>query len=157
MYGRLIQEQNLKTGLDPLLIAAVIHQESSGNTYAVRYEPAFFKRYIQGKDWDRLGGYVPRLATLDTERKCRSTSYGLMQIMGQVARERGFRGEFLTELCDPKVNLEIGCSFLKHLVERTGSTQAALQRYNGGGDPNYAKKVFAHIDSGVCHRHLGIG
>ena len=39
-----------------------------------------------------------------------------MQIMGAVARERGFRG-WLTELCDPAVNLEWGCRHLRWMVD----------------------------------------
>ena len=34
--------------ISPGLIAAVILQESGGNAKAVRYEPAFFRRYVEG-------------------------------------------------------------------------------------------------------------
>lgn len=156
MFGKIIQDQHRKTGLNPRLIAAVIQQESSGNPYAVRYEPEFYKRYIQTKTKQSLGGYWPRLATEETERRFRTSSFGLMQIMGQVAREQNFRGEFLTELCDPAVNLDICCAFLAELLEKRGSVEAALLRYNGGGAPDYAKKVFAHMDSGAADRWLGL-
>ena len=157
MYGNLINAEVIKTGLDAQLIAAVIQQESSGNTFAVRYEPEFYKRYIQTKTKNSLGGHWPRLATEETERRFRTSSFGLMQMMGQVAREQGFKGEFLTELCDPAINLDLCCRFLKSLIDKTGSTERGLLRYNGGGDADYAKKVFRHIDSGASHRWLSLG
>ena len=33
-------------GLDPVLVCAVIEQESGWNTWSMRYEPAFFARYV---------------------------------------------------------------------------------------------------------------
>jgi len=35
-----------------------------------------------------------------------------MQVMGQVAREHGFEGKFLSALCDPALGLDIGCAAL---------------------------------------------
>lgn len=155
--GLLIRNQALRYGLDPLLIAAVIEQESKGNIYATRYEPKFFQKYIQPKNRQDLPGYIPdSLPTLDTERRLRSMSFGLMQVMGETMRERGFDADYLTELFDPETNLEWGCGFLKHLIEKHGDAKSALLAWNGGGDPQYANKVFAHIDSGDCHRHLAI-
>lgn len=147
----LIIEQSKLTGISPMLMAAVIHQESSGNPWAVRYEPAFERRYLSSKTRSSLEGYVPKLCTLDTEIKMRATSYSLMQILGQVARERGFKGEFLTELLDPKVNLKWGAEYLQTLLLKHQNTEKALLRWNGGGDPDYGKKVLSHIDSGACH------
>ena len=34
--------------LDPSVVCAVIEQESSWNTWAMRYEPAFFAKYVAG-------------------------------------------------------------------------------------------------------------
>lgn len=139
------------TGLSPQLLAAVIHQESSGNPFAVRYEPAFLKKYLADKTRKTIGGYVPTRCSWETEVYCRAMSYGAMQIMGQVARERGFRGEFLTELLDPATNLKYGSEFLQTLLHKYDSTEQALLRWNGGGDPDYGKKVLGHIDSGAYH------
>ena len=152
--GKLIITNCAKHGLNPQLVAALIHQESKGNPWATRYEPDFFKRYIQNKDWARLGGYVSKAVSLETERKDRSTSFGVMQIMGQTARERGFRGDYLTQLLDPAINIEIGCDFLADLIQKHEKAEIALLRWNGGGDPKYPAKVFAHIDSGDCAQHL---
>jgi soluble lytic murein transglycosylase-like protein len=139
------------TGISPQLLCAVIHQESSGNPYAVRYEPAFLKRYLEDKTKKTIGGHIPTKCSWQTEVQMRATSFGLMQIMGQVARERGFKGEFLTELCDPAVNLKWGSEFLQTLLHKHDTTEKALLRWNGGGDPDYGKKIMRHIDSGAYH------
>ena len=86
--------------LDSALVCAIIEQESAWNTYAVRYEPGFRTRY------------VAPLGLPPTEEVARSISWGLMQVMGQVAREHGFTGKFLSALCDPALGLDIGCAVL---------------------------------------------
>lgn len=124
-----------KYGLDPALVCALCHHESANwNRWAVRYEPAFYNRYV--KD----------MKLSETEKTMRSTSFGLCQVMGQVAREYGFAGDYLTELLDPEMNLKYGCLKLQRCMERTHQDRkAALLQYNGGGDPNYADKVLRHI------------
>ncbi len=156
MFGRIISQNCSKLGLNPQLVAAVIHQESKGLTYAVRYEPEFYKRYLQTKTQQSLGGYWPRLCSAETERRLRAHSFGLMQLLGQTFRERDFRGEFLTELCDPAVNIKLGCEFLAHLLEKHGSAEKALLAYNGGANKAYPGKVFGHMDSGECQRYLAL-
>lgn len=95
------------------LVAAIVKVESNGNPWAVRYESAFYKRYVVP---------LPIIpippCSLDTERVMRATSFGLMQLMGQVAREHGFAGAFLSELCEPEVGLEYGCRHLAKLRDR---------------------------------------
>ena len=123
-------------GIDPALVCAVCHHESAGwKRWAVRYEPGFYRRYVQSMD------------LRETEKITRSTSYGLMQVMGQVAREFGFHGEYLSELLDPRTNLAYGCRKLADCLTKTkGDVRAALMRYNGGGIPNYPDLVLRHID-----------
>ncbi len=77
-----------KYNLPENLILAIIDVESGGDPWAIRYEPAFYTRYIVGKP-TKVFGPVSK----ETEQKARATSWGLMQIMGQVARERGFSGK----------------------------------------------------------------
>jgi len=89
-----------KHALDPALVCAVVEQESAWDTHAIRYEPAFRTRY------------VAPLGLPSTEEIARSISWGLMQVMGQVAREHGFSGKFLSALCDPAAGLDIGCAVL---------------------------------------------
>ena len=99
-----------KHGLDPALVCALCEVESSWIPWAVRYEPKYRWLYnLQGGISVDVGLYEPEEATEAVQQKI---SWGLLQIMGAVARERGFRG-WLTELCDPTVNLEWGCKHLR--------------------------------------------
>jgi soluble lytic murein transglycosylase-like protein len=124
--------------LDLALVCAVIDKESEWDTWAVRYEPDFLSRYV----WPLYRvGKLPL-----TEAHLRSMSFGLMQVMGQVAREFGFAGKFLTELCDPRVGVEFGCRVLaKRLAEHGGIRNAALLAYNGGADDAYPGQVLARL------------
>jgi transglycosylase-like protein with SLT domain len=122
--------------LPPELVCAICDHESAGwQIFAVRYEPEFFLKYVAG-----LHGISP------TERFMRSCSFGLMQIMGQTARELDFKGEFLTQLCDPVTGLEFGCRKLAKCFENhPNDTHAALLAYNGGSDASYPDKVMTLI------------
>jgi hypothetical protein len=93
--------------LDAALVCAVIEQESSWNPYAMRYEPTFFSRYVAPL-------YTNNKITA-SEAWARGFSWGLMQVMGQVAREHGFAASehpFLSELCDPEQGIAVGCRVL---------------------------------------------
>lgn len=124
--------------LEPALVCAVIEQESEWNPWAMRYEPDFFYRYIAP-----LSRTSPMTTT---ESYMRAVSWGLMQVMGQVAREHGFTGAFLAELCDPAVGIEFGCRVLANRVAVAGGGVAeALLHYNGGADPQYPNDVLARV------------
>lgn len=127
----------IRNGLSPSLVCALVQQESAWNQFALRYEPAFFQKYV-----------APLYAAgkIDvTETYSRCFSWGLMQVMGQVAREFGFEGS-LGVLLDPSWGLDTGCKVLAHKLDRAkGNVEQALLAYNGGGNPNYAKQVMARI------------
>ena len=53
----------INAGIDPILVQAVCEHESSWNPWAVRYEPAFYVRYVEA---------MPGLT--DTEKTMRATS-----------------------------------------------------------------------------------
>lgn len=82
-------------------------------------------------------------------------SWGPMQVMGAVARERGFRGLFLSELSDPGVGAEYGCRHLAAYLRASGGDIArAVAMYNGGpggwrasGPQAYARKVMTGLSS----------
>jgi soluble lytic murein transglycosylase-like protein len=123
-------------GLEPALVCAVIEQESAWNPWAVRFEPGFLSRYVAPL-------YTAGKLSA-TEAYTRSISWGLMQVMGQVARESGFAGQSLAELCDPETSLEFGCRILAARMARArGDVPAALLAWNGGANPDYAAEVLA--------------
>lgn len=114
--------------LPAAVIRAIITVESSGDPWAARYEPAFFTRYVAAR-----GHRVWPGCSRDTEERLRATSFGLMQVMGQTAREHGFEGPFLTALCDPALGVEYGCRVLRAKLNRyVGDMDSALAAYNAG-------------------------
>jgi soluble lytic murein transglycosylase-like protein len=123
-------------GIEPQLVCAVIEQESAWNPWAVRYEAGFLSRYVAPL---HTAGKLSA-----TEAYTRSMSWGLMQVMGQVAREHGFAASSLAELCDPATGVEFGCRILaERLARAKGDVPAALLAWNGGTDANYAAEVLA--------------
>jgi soluble lytic murein transglycosylase-like protein len=64
-----------------------------------------------------------------------------------VAREAGFHGTFLSEMCDPETGLEWGCTVLaKKLAQAGGDTAKGLQLWNGGANLQYASLVMARTN-----------
>src|SRR5580692_1872028 len=123
-----------KHALDPTLVCAIIEQESGWEPYAMRYEPSFRSRY------------VAPLGLPPTEEITRSISWGLMQVMGQVAREHGFTAKSLAALCDPATGLAIGCAvFAAKLRTSTNNAEHALALWNGGANTSYAARVLARV------------
>ena len=126
----------LKHNLPPDLVCAVCEQESGWNEWAIRFEPGFLAKYVAPLE------EAHKVSA--TEAYARSFSWGLMQVMGETARELGFTGEFLAMLCDPIVGLEFGCRKLKDALSRAvGDQTRALAIYNGGSNPNYPSEVLA--------------
>jgi len=122
--------------LDPALVCAVVEQESAWNTWAIRFEPAFFAKYVASL-------YTNNKVTA-SEAYARGFSWGLMQVMGQVARETGFDAPFLAALCDPEQGLAIGCKVLRKKFDAmAGDTTRALLAWNGGANPAYPAQVLA--------------
>jgi len=118
-------------GVDPALFMALCEHESDNWKWAaIRYEPGFYTRYV-----------LPLNLKSQTEATARATSWGLGQIMGQVARELGFKGEFLSELLDPEIGCEFACKKLKLCIVKTTTVESALLRYNGGANPAYPDHV----------------
>ncbi|HYL64436.1 MAG TPA: lytic transglycosylase domain-containing protein [Candidatus Methylomirabilis sp.] len=122
--------------LDPALVCAVVEQESGWNPWAMRYEPAFFAKYVANL-------YTNNKISA-SEAYARGFSWGLMQVMGQVARESGFDALFLSALCDPEQGLATGCKVLRKKFDAmAGDTTRALLAWNGGANPAYAAQVLA--------------
>lgn len=120
-----------KYALPAEVICGICERESTWNPWAIRYEPAFLKDYIEKLK-------LPSL----TEATARSISWGLMQVMGEEARERGFTGQFLSELCDPAIGIEYGCRAFQHkMAVHGGDIETSLLSYNGGANLEYARDV----------------
>lgn len=140
-------------GLPPEILRAQVIQESGGNPCAIRYEPGFFRRYLDGKPMN----FVPHGCSADTERVGRAISWGPLQVMGETARCNGFRGWF-SELCDPDKGLYWGALYLSRLQGRyfaRGGWDGVLRAYNGGpgnwDNPanHYPDAVRSHIPGGA--------
>lgn len=153
-YKKEIDAAAAKWGLDPILVEAVVVQESGGNTDAFRFEPMFWNRYLKAN---------PRYRGLNPRRV--SSSYGLMQCLysrileDKIADNDAWAPELLFI---PENGLDIGCGFLAQLLQwANGLTvapilalSAALAAYNGGRGGNrpmdiplrngkYAREVLA--------------
>jgi soluble lytic murein transglycosylase-like protein len=150
-----ISRKASKYNLDKRIVAALVYQESNGNIWAFRWEKGFYKKYIEGKGRSELSGHVPAsFPTLETEMISRAISWGAFQIMGETLRWQGFKEDYMPMACLPRINAEIGCKYLRWCLDRisadTDTTiryQAALLKYNGGGDPMYPTRVFRHIEN----------
>jgi soluble lytic murein transglycosylase-like protein len=143
-HSALIKDAAARYTLPENLIAAIIHVESAGNPLAIRYEPDFFTTYIVPC---RVKVIPPCSKT--TEQRARAMSWGLMQIMGQVARERGFIGPFLSELCLPEIGIEYGCRQLRHLADWHQAEHGwpgVIAAYNAGSPRIAAAGNFVNQD-----------
>ena len=135
-----------EAGLDGRLVAAVVQVESGGNEYAWNPEGHyrwFWNVYTKTPfrvltDVERGSKYPPTdfpclAGDRDQEWWGQSASWGLMQVMGAVAREQGFLGPYLTELVHPIVNLEYGCAVLaKRIRWAKGNEARGVAAYNAG-------------------------
>lgn len=132
-------------GLEPCVLAALVWQESSGDTHAIRCEPHYrwlwdcydwrpFRRLTAeeaGLSHPPADFQGPTGASSPTEWMAQRTSWGLCQVMGAVARERGFKGTFLSQLLDPEIGAEYGAMHFAHLLARYELNEA-LSAYNAG-------------------------
>lgn len=130
-YDSIIWNYATQYDFDPLFIKAIIAIESDYDTYAVLPESYYFEKLKH----DYRG----------VERLHLSCSWGLMQVMGIVAKERGFSGNYET-LLSPHIGIQWGCHYLSYLANHWEFMDDRLLAgaYNGGpGKPNevYAEKV----------------
>lgn len=139
--------------LDPKIITCIILQESGGDTYAIRYEPGFFKRYIEKLTKETATGYIPKGISWETEKNARCISFGLGQIMGETARSIGkYKAESLAQLCNPVDNIDMLCRILTfYLTREKFNLTNALASYNAGSPrfeagQLYAKKVLTRLE-----------
>lgn len=136
-----VVEKNRHREVPTSLVLAMIWQETSnGDRYAYRYEPG----YLYFFDYKRKAPLYAAFKTDEANREfalkelgptefhAQSASFGLLQVMGAVAREYGFGGSILA-LSDPELNVRLGTKYLWLYGHRNGklSIAEALKRYNG--------------------------
>jgi soluble lytic murein transglycosylase-like protein len=143
-FIEMAREAAVRHQIDPNWVIAIIQTESAGLYTAMRYEPGW--AYFARPEF-----YASRLnITVETERQLQKFSYGLMQIMGSVAREYGF-ADSLALLIDPFRSLEYGCRHLKNFRRRYPTGRDWIAAYNAGSprkrpdgsyvNEQYVKKV----------------
>jgi len=132
-------------GLDVDLVLAIIAQESRGRAAAWNPEPRYrwVAHWETGEAWPITDAQAtmktpppdfphPPGVDADAEFLGQQASWGLLQVMGAVARERGFRGTDLPALCEPWRGLYYGVAQLVYLRKRFGTGDDLLATYNGG-------------------------
>lgn len=133
-------------GVDARLVEAIVVVESGGHPFATKPERHYrwlwdvkqqapfrtltaeeVARPFAPDDFPTLAGHR------DQEWQGQRTSWGLMQIMGAVAREHGYRHPYLAELVRVEANLHLGTKHFAALLRRAQGTEAvALAAYNAG-------------------------
>jgi soluble lytic murein transglycosylase-like protein len=122
-------EKSKEHGIELELILAFIEVESSFYPFAFRFEPKW--RVARTDDQIRQVALHNNLSE-STERIELMSSFGVMQVMGEVARELGYTGR-LTDLFDPVYGIQYGCLKLKKCLEKYPNNQDdAIAAYNAG-------------------------
>ena len=127
--------------LPPPLVMAICQIESNWNPWAYRFEPEFKAHYI-----DLLPIPSSTFISQASEKTGRATSWGLMQVMGQKARELGCTATFLTTLLDPAVNLNYGCRILKNLHVTYADWNKVISAYNAGSPTSRNSRYVSNVN-----------
>lgn len=127
------------------LIEAFATVESSLNPWALRYEPQYKYLYLL----DDRSHLSP------TERVGQMCSWGLMQVMGAVAREHGFKGYF-PQLCDPIVGLRYGCLHVTKFRAKYGQWSDVIAAYNAGSPRRESTNPGAYVNQFYVNKVLTV-
>lgn len=125
LYPDLINKYSEEFSLEKSLIAAICMQESSFETWRCRYEPNW-QYFTFALHYAQLLGI-----SFDTELQFQKTSWGLMQVMGGVARELGY-DDYINKLVNPDFGLKYGCKKLASLKKKYEELNDAISSYNQG-------------------------
>lgn len=114
-------------------VLAVAMKESSFREYAIKYE-AHYKWLVGNQD-----------EMSPAEKFGQKHSWGLMQVMGGLARELGFAGAF-HELWTPEIGLKYGMLYLRKLYAKHGNWPDTIAAYNAGSvrrvDGKYVNQAY---------------
>lgn len=134
----LIVDASQKHGIAENIIYSVIMTESAGDPYAIRYESHF--KYFTNIQIHARANQI----SVDTETTLQMCSIGLMQTMGAVARELGFRQNLL-QLTVPQVSINLGTKKLKFLSQKYNTIDDVLAAYNAGS-PRKKDGIYVNQD-----------
>ncbi len=142
LISKIIIDAAKFASIDPLLALAIAEVESGGDQFAIRFEPGWKYHYN-----------VDNFAKLckiseDTERMLQACSFGIMQVMGTVARELGFE-ESLIKLSDARIGAKYGCLKLSKLFKILKSVDDVIAAYNAGSP---LKRDGKYINQGYVDR-----
>jgi soluble lytic murein transglycosylase-like protein len=132
-YRHEIESAGMQYALPAPLIAAVIQEESRFEIFATRHEPRYMRNKYVRRAAVRFSQRLHGLPSAATELADRSRSIGLMQVMGETAREQGFDARYLAGLYLPANAIAQGAKLLRALIDRYhGDTLSAISAYNQG-------------------------
>ncbi len=143
----ILHDEAVRQGVDPDLVLAIAMVESGGNPWSLRYETKY-SYFVQTESFAKALGI-----SVETETACQRTSWGVMQIMGGVARELRFTG-LLSQLCDPVFGVKYGVMHLASKIKKYPKENDSIAAYNGGSpvivngmyrNEDYVKKVLARL------------
>lgn len=153
-YSDIITQTANQLGIDPILVTAIIMQESAGDTWATRFESSYYdhERFL---DPDRFAENSK--VSINTEKSQQATSWGLLQIMGVVAREVGYTGK-LTKLLIPERGIFWACKKLQLICHKYQKLEDIIASWNAGSpqvidstgkylNQAYVDAVMANINS----------
>ena len=123
------------------LVYAICQVESSLNPSAIRHEPHY--RWLVG-DNETMS---------PTERQDQMTSWGLMQVMGAVARELGHTGP-LSDLLDPPTGLFYGCLHLRRFRAKYDIWPDVIAAYNAGSPRRVAGPIGPYVNQSYVDKVL---
>lgn len=136
----IIADVSKEFNLNPVILKAVVAQESSGQ-FLYRFEPRVFD---SRKNADRY--------TTEDERRMLASSHGLTQVMGYNAEARcnihwsKLYDEYNSLRCAAIIIRE-NLNNVKHVSNSSEKLRLALKAYNGSGDmaEAYSQKIMAKI------------
>jgi soluble lytic murein transglycosylase-like protein len=133
--------------VNPRMALAIVYQESAGDTYAARVEEDLVLRWV----FPAMNAKKHRI-TMTTEITFQKTSWGLMQVLGVVARELGY-DEQLPKLTVPNVGLRWGIKNIAKLQGRYLQYTDIIAAYNAGSPKKVEGKYKnqEYVDSVMKH------
>lgn len=112
-------------GVDPDLAIAIAEVESAFDEMACRFEVNW--KYLVNVEGFAKSSRISQ----DTERILQMCSFGMMQVMGSVARELGWKVNLL-ELTKPELGVKFGCLKIKELMRKYSNQDDLVAAYNAG-------------------------